>query len=142
VPWSFEQLEAWLPGAIWTSQSKEIQIMGDYESNKGLKGYPTETEGAYFAARLAVTEYLEKEKKQAAAIIFREVGTGYKLPLGSWLILENVRHALLEKAFDFSTSELAMEFLAKKLKIPIKRYKKKSKLLTEFNTQKRLVDFC
>jgi len=142
APWSFEQLEAWLPGGIWTSQAKEIQIMGDYESNKGLKGYPTETEGAYFAARLGVTEYLEKEKKQAAVVIFREVGTGYKLPLGSWLILANVRHALKEKALDFSTSELAMEFLAKKLKIPIKRYKKKSKLLTEFNTQRRLFDFC
>jgi len=142
APWSFEQLEAWLPGGIWTSQSKEIQIMGDYESNKGLKGYPTETEGAYFAARLGVTEYLEKEKRQAAAVIFREVGTGYKLPLGSWLILENVRHALKEKALDFSTSELALDFLSKKLKIPMKRYKKKSKLLTEFNTQRRLFDFC
>ncbi len=142
APWSFEQLEAWLPGGIWTSQAKEIQIMGDYESNKGMKGYPKETEGAYFAARLGVTEYLEKEKKQAAAIIFREVGDGYKLPLGSWLILESVRQALKEKSFDFSTNELVMDFLSKKLRIPIKRYKKKSKLLTEFNTQRRLLDFC
>jgi len=142
APWSFEQLEAWLPGGIWTSQVKEIQIMGDYESNKGIKGYPQETEGAYFAARLAVTEYLEKEKKQAAAIIFREIGEGYKLPLGSWLILSNVRHALKEKSFDFSISELALEFLSKKLKIPMKRYKKKSKLLTEFSSQRRLLDFC
>jgi DNA repair protein NreA len=142
APWSFEQLETWLPGGIWTSHLKEVQIMGDYEGNKGLKGYPIETEGAYFAARLGVTEYLEKKKKQAAAVIFREVGAGYKLPLGSWLILENVRHALIEKSFDFSTSELALEFLSKKLKTPIKRYKKKSKLLNEFNTQRRLFDFC
>ena len=140
--WSFEQLEAWSPGGIWTPQMEKIQILGDYENNKGLKGYPTETEGAYFASRLAVTEYLEKEKKQAAAIIFREIGDGYKLPLGSWLILESVRHALKEKSFDFSTRELALSFLSKKLAIPIKRYEKKSKLLTELGTQKRLFDFC
>ena len=141
APWSFEQLEAWLPGGIWTAQAKEIQIMGDYESNKGIKGYPQETEGAYFAARLAVTEYLEKEKKQAAAIIFREIGTGYALPLGSWLILENVRHALKEKALDFSTSELALEFLSKKLKVPIAKYKNKSALIKHFKTQHRLSEW-
>ncbi len=141
-PWSFEQLEAWLPGGIWTPEVKEIQIMGDYESNKGIKGYPKETEGAYFASRLAVSEYLKEEKKQAAVIIFREIGTGYALPLGSWLILESVKNALLQEPFEFSSSELAFEFLSKKLVVPINKYKEKSQLLKEFNTQKRLFDFC
>jgi len=141
-PWSFEQLEAWLPGGVWTSQAKDVQIMGDYESNKGIKGYPEETEGAYFASRLAVAEYLEKEKKQASAIIFREVGVGYAVPLGSWVILESARHALKEKPLEFSTSALALDFLSKKLKIPIGNYKQKSVLLNEFMNQKRLFDFC
>jgi hypothetical protein len=142
LPWSFEQLEAWLPGGVWTSQAKDVQIMGDFETNKGIKGYPQETEGAYFAARLAVAEYLEKEKKQAAAIIFREVSAGYAVPLGSWVILENVRHALEGKSFDFSTNALALDFLSTKLKIPINKYKEKSVLLNELLTQKRLFDFC
>lgn len=142
APWGFEQLEAWLPGGVWTAQAKDVQIMGDYEGNKGIKGYPTETEGAYFASRLAATEYLEKEKKQAAVIIFREVGMGYAVPLGSWVILENVRHAFTEKSFEFSTNALALDFLSKKLKIPINRYKEKSVLLSEFIHQKRLFDFC
>lgn len=140
-PWSFEQIEAWLPGGTWTAQAKEVQILSDYENNKGIKGYPEETEGAYFASRLAVTEYLEKEKKQAAAIIFREIGTGYIAPLGSWVILENVRHALKKKPLEFSTNALALDFLSKKLKININKYKEKSTLLNEFAHQKRLFDF-
>jgi DNA repair protein NreA len=137
-PWAFEQIEVWLPGGIWTAGAKEYNILADYELNTGLKGYPTETEGAYFASRLAVTEYLNERKENAAAIIFREIGQGYAVPLGVWQIRENVRHALVEEAFEFSSFDLALDFLSKKLKVPFSKYKKKSMLINHFKTQTRL----
>jgi DNA repair protein NreA len=136
--WSFEQLEVWLPGGIWTPDAKDYQILADHELNTGLKGYPKETEGAYFASRLAVTEYLVNRKENASAIVFREIGKDYAVPLGVWQIRENVRHALNEKPFEFSTIDLAIEFLSKKLKVPFKQYKEKSTLIKHFKTQTRL----
>jgi DNA repair protein NreA len=136
--WSFEQIEVWLPGGVWTTGATDYQVLSDHELNTGLKGYPTETEGAYFASRLAVTEYLVEKKENAAAIIFREIGQDYAVPLGVWQIRENVRHALKEKPMDFSTMDLALEFLSKKLTVPIKQYKNKSSLIKHFKTQTRL----
>ncbi|MDD3083657.1 MAG: Nre family DNA repair protein [Candidatus ainarchaeum sp.] len=136
--WSFEQIEVWLPGGVWTSSSKEFQILSDCELNNGLKGYPKETEGAYFASRLAITEYLSEKKECAAAIVFREIGKDYVIPLGVWQIRENVRHALQEKPIIFSNIDIVLEFLSKKLKVPINQYKKKSALINHFKTQTRL----
>jgi hypothetical protein len=55
-----------------------------------------------------------------------------------WQIRENVRHALCEAPFEFSTIDLAIEFLSKKLKVPFKQYKEKSTLIKHFKTQTRL----
>ena len=137
-PWSFEQIEVWLPGGIWTQGATEYNILADHELNSGLKGYPSETEGAYFASRLAITEYLVKNKLAASAIIFREIGQDYAVPLGVWQIRENVRAALKEKPLKFSSMDLTLDFLSKKLTVPIKKYKNKSALIKHFKTQTRL----
>ncbi|MDD3159447.1 MAG: Nre family DNA repair protein [Candidatus ainarchaeum sp.] len=135
---SFEQIETWLPGGIWNAGAKDYQILSDYELTAGLKGYPSETEGAYYAARLAVVEYLNRNKINAAAIVFREIGQNYAVPLGVWQIRENVRAALKEKPLEFSTFDLALNFLSTKLVVPIAQYKKKSNLIKHFKFQKRL----
>ena len=137
-PWSFEQIECWLPGGVWTQGAKEYHVLSDHELNSGLKGYPTETEGAYFASRLAVAEYLVANNIQSAAIIFREIGQDYAVPLGVWQIRENVRAALKEKPLEFSSLDLTLDFLAKKLSVPIDRYKKKSALIQHFKSQSRI----
>lgn len=137
-PWSFEQIECWLPGGVWTQGATSFNILADHELSTGLKGYPEETEGAYFAARLAVTEHLVKENRSAAAIVFREIGSGYALPLGVWQIRENVRAALKEKPLEFSTMDIVLEFLSKKLSVPMEQYKKKSVLIPHFKQQTRL----
>jgi DNA repair protein NreA len=139
--WSFEQIEVWLPGGIWNATSKDFQILSDHELNSGIKGYPKETEGAYFASRLAVTEYLFERKESAAAIVFREIGDGYAMPLGVWQIRENVRNALKEKPLEFSSIDFVLDFLSKKLKVPIPQYKKKSFLINHFKTQTRLTQW-
>ena len=137
-PWSFEQIEVWLPGGIWNKEATEYNVLSDFELSFGLKGYPEQTEGAYFASRLAIAEYLYENKLNAAAIVFREVGKDYAVPLGVWQIRENVRAALKEKPLDFSNMDLALDFLSKKLSVPIEQYKKKSNLITHFKTQTRL----
>ena len=137
-PWSFEQIEVWLPGGVWTKDATNFNIMSDYELNTGLKGYPEETEGAYFASRLAISEYLYEKKLNSAAIVFREVGKDYAVPLGVWQIRENVRAALKEKPLEFTNMDIALDFLSKKLSVPIDLYKKKSNLIQHFKTQTRL----
>ncbi|MEI7960995.1 MAG: Nre family DNA repair protein [archaeon] len=137
-PWSFEQIECWLPGGIWTKDAASYNVLSDYELNIGLKGYPEETEGAYFAARLAIAEYLSENKQNAAAIVFREIGKSYAVPLGVWQIRENVRAALKEKPLEFTNIDLALDFLKTKLTVPIEQYKKKSALITHFKSQTRL----
>ena len=136
--WSFEQIEVWLPGGIWNKDSTTFNVLADYELNTGLKGYPEETEGAYFASRIAIAEYLYEKKQNAAAIVFREVGKDYAVPLGVWQIRENVRAALKEKPLEFTNFDLALDFLSKKLTVPIEQYKKKSNLIQHFKSQTRL----
>ncbi len=137
-PWSFEQIEVWLPGGIWTVGATSYQVLSDHEFNSGLKGYPKETEGAYFASRLAITEYLNEKKINAAAIVFREIGQDYAVPLGVWQIRENVRAALKQEPLDFSGIDIVLDFLSKKLVVPIEQYKKKSELIKFFKTQTRI----
>jgi hypothetical protein len=137
-PWSFEQIECWLPGGIWTQGATKYNVLSDHELNDGFKGYPEETEGAYFAARLAVAEYLNDKKENAAAIVFREIGKDYAVPLGVWQIRENVRAALKETPLEFTNFDLALDFLSKKLVVPLDQYKKKSALISHFKSQTRL----
>lgn len=137
-PFSFELIECWLPGGVWNFDKKDFKLLSDHELNSGLKGYPSNTEGAYFAARMAATEYLVNKKSSASVIIIREIGEGYAMPLGVWQVRENIRHALKEEPIEFSNIDLVFEFLSKKLKIDSKKYKEKSSLLKYFKTQTRL----
>lgn len=137
-PFSFENIECWLPGGVWNFDKKDYKVMSDHELNTGIKGYPKETEGAYFASRMGVCEYLVDKKLNAAAIVFREIGDGYAMPLGVWQVRENVRAAMNSKPLEFSNLDLALEFLSKKLSVPVKEYKNKSALIKHFKTQTRL----
>ena len=139
--WSFEQLEAWTPGGSWAANANQPTIIQDHEFYAGRKSYASNVEGAYYASRLAVAEHLIKRRRQAACIVFREIGPNYKIPLGVWQIRENVRNALTKKPLSFSSISLTLTFLSRKLKIPIKRYEKQSKLLDFLQNQKRLSDF-
>jgi len=139
--WSFEQLECWLPGGTWACNAKDAQIIQDHEFYKGRTTYATNTEGAYYSAKLAVAEHLVQRKRQATAIVFREIGSGYTMPLGVWQIRENVRNALRQKPLSFSTLSLALAFLSRKLSVPMKRYKKESALLDKMLHQRTITSF-
>ncbi|HID09119.1 TPA: hypothetical protein EYP13_02725, partial [Candidatus Micrarchaeota archaeon] len=90
--WGFELLEAWAPGSAWYAGEKTV-IINDWEDYRGRTGYADNVGGSYYAARMAVIEKLLREKRQARAIIIREVHEGYYIPLGVWQVRENVREA-------------------------------------------------
>ncbi|MEW6294779.1 MAG: Nre family DNA repair protein [Candidatus Diapherotrites archaeon] len=139
--WMFEQLEAWLPQGIWTQKEVKPQIIADYELFKGRKDYASNVTGAYYSSRLAVCEYLQKKKRQAAAVIFREIGSGYAVPMGVWVIRETVRRAFKKKPAVFYDLNLALNYAEKKLHISLAEYKKESKVLKEIQSQKKLSEF-
>lgn len=139
--WSFEQLECWLPGGTWAVNASKPQIIQDHEFYKGRKTYASNTEGAYYSARLAVAEHLEGRQRQATAIVFREIGKDYNIPLGVWQIRENVRNALKQKPLAFSSLGLALAFLERKLKVSMVQYKKESRLLDELLHQRKITYF-
>jgi len=67
--WCFEQIEAWYPN--WTgmeaqNNSNEPVYAVDQESYSGRTSYASNVAGGYYAGRIAVLEYLEKIKRQAA----------------------------------------------------------------------------
>ena len=84
--WSFGFAEAWYVGGAPAFGS-------DHEYASGLRGYP-ETAGAYFAARLAVAEYLDGLQRQASAVVLREISPDYSIPVGVWQVREGVRAAV------------------------------------------------
>jgi hypothetical protein len=79
---------------------------------------------------MAVLEALEREKKQAGAIILREAYAGY-VPLGVFNVRENVRNAMQQPAAEFDDMPGALRYISTKLELPVKRFISQSDLLRE-----------
>ena len=115
--------------------------MQDHEFYEGRKKYASNVTGAYYAARLGVSEYLKKIRKQSACMILREVSGGYLAPLGVWVIRETVRKAFEKEPKKFESLNEVLKEASKYLKTPIRTWLRKSKLLRYIRIQKRLVDY-
>ncbi|HZX19485.1 MAG TPA: Nre family DNA repair protein [archaeon] len=139
--WSFELMEAWKPGASWNLMGNEPTFMTDYEFFEGRKGYAENTAGGYYATRIAIAEYLLKTKKQATALVFREIGDAGIPSLGVWKCREIVRDALKQRPIEFSGLDLALQYVNEKLVIPIDYWYKNSVLLKDIKHQKRITDY-
>ncbi len=97
--------------------------------------------GCYYSARLAVNEYLNREKRQAGAVILRETHPGYLMPVGVWNVRESVRAALKTAPKKFSELKEALNYIARKLEIPIKTWINSSSVLRKEMHQKRVLEF-
>lgn len=133
--WKYETMEAWFPSVI----GDRLEIYGDWEGHDKKKDYAA-IGGCYYAARLAVAEQLEKERKQAGVIIFRESYPGY-IPLGVWNVRENVRQAM-QRFREFESLNEALTYVSSRVKIPMQQWILGSRLLKETITQRRLSDFA
>ncbi len=108
--WMYEALEGWMTGP-------GPQVAADFELNRGRRDYPANLAGAYHAARLPVLEYLERERKQAGAIVFLEVYREW-VPLGVWRFRELARKALTGQGWEGASLDLALGEVWKRLRIP------------------------
>ena len=84
--WIFEMVEAWYSNGI-------LGFGSDNENARGMN-HPPRIAGAYFAAKLAVSEYLLKNKIQAGVLILREIRPEYAIPVGVWQVREGIREAM------------------------------------------------
>jgi hypothetical protein len=138
--WCYELVEAWYPNTAWNPYGKGISIFSSYEFHEGRTTY-AEIGGCYYAARLAVNEKLNKERRQAGVVVLRETHPGYILPVGVWNVRENVRAALRNKPRKFNTMKETMEYISMKMEIPVKRWIKNSAILKHRLYQRKLEDF-
>lgn len=127
--WGFEWMEAWWPGSTWNPAGGEVEVEGDYELYRGRSEYPS-IGGCYFASRLATAEHLRKLKRQAMAVLLREIYPGFNLAIGVWFVRESLRKAY-EKGPVLVTSEIreVLEFIDKATKLGARRWVKASRLL-------------
>jgi hypothetical protein len=137
--WRYELIEAWYPNTAWNPHSDRIAIMSDHEFFDGRTTYAT-IGGCYYAARLAVNELLQRERRQAGVSILREAHPGYILPVGVWNVRENVRAALRTEPKKFATLKEALTHISTVMDIPVSRWIRNSAVLKDALYQKRVDD--
>ena len=107
--WIFEMQEAW-------HDKNSIGFGNDYENAKGIDHHPS-IAGAYFAGKLAVTEYLQKIKKQSGVMILREIQPEYAVPVGVWQVREGVRAAMKKTPQETTSLNEAITLATKRMSI-------------------------
>lgn len=131
-PYSFEVIEiSTEKGGVWR----------DYESNFPRKQYADSVTGAYYANRLALTEYLMRIKRQAACLVLREIRPEYTIPCGVGILRETSREAFASEPEEFSSPAQAFEAIQSRLTLPRQEFMNKSWLLTQCGKQRKLTQF-
>lgn len=130
--WEFEVIEISL---------KDYGVWHDYESFFPRKEYAKSVTGAYYANRLAVTEYLEKIKKQASVIVLREIRPEYYAPLGVGILRQTSRASFTQKPKTFSTIKETIQDIQERIKQPIENFFEKSLILKNYGKQQKLNRF-
>jgi len=102
--WKYEMVECWGKHSLWGGE--EDVIVQDHEGVT-KRGYSPIT-GAYYSARLAVTEYLARIRRSARVIVVRYVSGEYWAPLGTWVIREATRKAMAGPPLAFPTLDAAV----------------------------------
>lgn len=130
--WSFEVIEI---------SMKNTGIWHDYETFFRRKSYASSVTGAYYANRLALTEYLERIKKQAQCIVFREVRLEYDAPLGVGILRQTSREAFSKQPEKFFSLSDALAAIQSRIKLSVEKFTSKSFLLKNYGKQKKLSQF-
>jgi len=130
--WIFEMIEAWYSNGI-------VGFGSDYEDARGIN-HPPHIAGAYFAAKLAVSEYLLKNKIQAGVLILREIRPEYAIPVGVWQIREGIREVMKQKPEIVEGFNLALEIASTKTSVSKKEWILNGNI-TNLIRQKILSDF-
>jgi len=138
--WEFEWIEAWFPGTAWNETGSAPALMGDHEPYEGRTTYAA-VGGCYYSCRLATTEALQRQQRQAAALVLREIRPGYILPVGVWNVRESVRAALKTRPQIFDSFNEAFQFTCRHLSIRPQVWVKNSILIRNEIFQPRLSQY-
>ena len=138
--WRYEMIEAWFPQSSWNPSASRIDFAADHEPFDGMTHYAA-NEGAYYAARLAVTEMLNAQGRSAAVIVLREIHPGYDIPLGVWNIRENVREALRHPPIAGESLEQLWPHIESYMDVRRETWFSHSAILKDWKVQKRIEDF-
>jgi len=136
-PWRFEWIEAWFPNTTWNQFTAQPYMIGDYEEYFGRTKY-ARVGGCYYSTRLAVAEALEREGRQAAAIVLRETYPGFIMPLGVWNVRESIRELLKQPFEKHETFRDAMDSALSKLVISKSKWIRESVLISRELSQMKI----
>jgi len=139
-PWRFEWIEAWFPNTTWNQFTTQPYMIGDYEEYFGRTKY-ARVGGCYYSTRLAVAEALERERKQAAAIVLRETYPGFIMPLGVWNVRESIRELMKQPFERHETFRKALDSALAKLVIPKPKWMMESVLISRELSQMKITKF-
>jgi hypothetical protein len=132
---SFEVMEAYFSGSVWNPFGTGLSMAIDFEEFNGRKQYAYNVTGAYYTARLALCEHLEKIKRQAYCIVFREERPEYYAPLGVGILRELSRDIFNQQP---ESIPQALAQIQTRLKLPIEKFTSQSNLLKKYKQQTRL----
>ncbi|MGQ0537204.1 MAG: Nre family DNA repair protein [Methanobacteriota archaeon] len=134
--WSFELVETWKAGAFWASETVSAS---DHEPFEGRTSYAEDTAGGYYATRLAVLEHLAERRRQAAALVVRDITPEYYAPLGVWLVRETMRLGMATEARRFDDVDGALRHLTSQT--ISKDWDRTSWLLDRLRHQRTLLEY-
>jgi hypothetical protein len=157
--WRFEWIEAWFEPELLATSFPDVNMavdvetsayispdghrpvmLGDSEGFRGRKTY-ARPGGCYYSARLAVSEYLDIIRRQAGAIMLREIHPGYIMPVGVWNVRESLR-ALFKTRFEpFDSMDAAMNYASTIFEIPKHSWIEASALLQKAYFQRKISEF-
>jgi hypothetical protein len=132
----FELVEIWMARSVW---AEDGFIGADGEDARPRKGY-SHLAGGYYAARLAVLEYLAKRGKKAGVLAVREISESYWAPLGVWVVREAARAAMSSQPVRFASLAEALAEMERRIRTPGSQWRKQAKLLAS-PVQRSLLEF-
>ena len=130
--WIFEMQEAWHDG-------QSIGFGSDYEDAKGIS-HPPLIAGAFFAAKLAVAEYLIKKEQQAGILVLREIQPEYAVPVGVWQVREGIRQAMKQVPQITESIDQSIELATKRMSVSKNEWLREGKILKLIH-QKEITEF-
>src|SRR3989338_3449478 len=139
--WMFEEIEMAVAGGPWTKEKSEPIITADHEFYWGRKTYATNVAGGYYAAEIAVLDYLNSIKRQAGILIVREIRPEYYAPIGVWKVREIVRDALRNKPIVCDDINQVIRRIDSMFITKSNTWKKHSKILDSMFHQKKINQF-
>jgi DNA repair protein NreA len=133
--WRYEMIEIWGKHSLWAGESDTIVRDGEGLTKTGY----SPISGAYYSARLAVTEYLEAVRRSARVILVRSITGDYWAPLGTWVVREAARNAMKNEPISCTSLRESVDIVSRLLGFT--HWEPYSRLLPELATQKTLFDF-